>query len=125
LRILVDTHVFIWALNALGRLSSANKAALESRANTIYLSSISVAEIMIKTSLHRLRFDHDPIACAEQLGFELLDFSATDAVLLKDLPFHHRDPFDRLLIAQSMAQNTKLMSDDRRFRHYDCNLLGD
>ncbi|MYF49426.1 MAG: type II toxin-antitoxin system VapC family toxin, partial [Gammaproteobacteria bacterium] len=64
-----------------------------------------------------------PIACAEQLGFELLDFSATDAVLLKDIPFHHRDPFDRMLIAQSLAQNTKLMSDDRRFRRYDCNLL--
>ena len=123
MRILVDTHVFIWALSTPERLSSANKAALESRVNAIYLSSISVAEIMIKVSLVKLRFDHDPIACAEQLGFELLDFSATDAVLLKNLPFHHRDPFDRMLIAQSLAQNTKLMSDDRRFRHYDCDLL--
>ncbi|MXW48625.1 MAG: type II toxin-antitoxin system VapC family toxin [Gammaproteobacteria bacterium] len=123
MRILVDTHAFIWALNTPERLSPAKRAALESRANTIYLSSISVAEIMIKASLDKLRFDHDPIACAEQLGFELLDFSATDAVLLKDIPFHHRDPFDRMLIAQSLAQNTKLMSDDRRFRRYDCNLL--
>ena len=123
MRILVDTHAFIWALSTPERLSPAKRAALESRANTIYLSSISVTEIMIKASLDKLRFDHDPIACAERLGFELLDFSATDAVLLKDLPFHHRDPFDRMLIAQSLAQNTKLMSDDRRFRHYDCNLL--
>ncbi len=123
MRVLVDTHVFIWALSAPERLSSVQKAALESRANTIYLSSISVAEIMIKASLNKLRFDHDPIACAEQLSFDLLEFSATDAVLLKDLPFHHRDPFDRMLIAQSMAQNTKLMSEDQRFRHYDCDLL--
>ena len=123
MRVLVDTHVFIWALSAPERLSSVQKAALESRANTIYLSSISVAEIMIKASLNKLRFDHDPIACAEQSSFELLEFSATDAVLLKDLPFHHRDPFDRMLIAQSMAQNTKLMSEDQRFRHYDCDLL--
>lgn len=123
MRILVDTHVFIWALNASERLSSAKRAALESRANTIYLSSVSVAEIMIKASLNRLRFDHDPIACAERLGFELLDFSAMDAALLKELPFHHRDPFDRMLIAQSLAQNTKLMSDDRRLRYYDCDLL--
>ena len=63
------------------------------------------------------------IACAERLGFELLDFCAADAVLLKELPFHHRDPFDRMLIAQSLAQKTNLMSDDRRFGHYDCNLL--
>lgn len=123
MRILVDTHVFIWALSAPERLASPKQAALESRANTIYLSSISVAEIMIKASLDRLRFDHDPIACAEQLGFELLDFSATDALLLKELPFHHRDPFDRMLIAQSLARNTKLMSDDQRFRHYGCGLL--
>ena len=60
---------------------------------------------------------------AERLGFELLDFSAMDAALLKELPFHHRDPFDRMLIAQSLAQNTKLMSDDRRLRYYDCDLL--
>lgn len=123
MKILVDTHVFIWALTAPERLSPDKKGELESRANIIYLSSISVAEIMIKASLHRLRFDYDPIACAEQLGFELLNFSAADAVLLKELPFHHRDPFDRMLIAQSLAQKTSLMSDDRRFSHYDCNLL--
>ena len=123
MRILVDTHVFIWALAAPERLSSARRGELESRANTIYLSSISVAEIMITASLNRFCFDYDPIACAEQLGFEPLDFSAMDAVLLKELPFHHRDPFDRMLIAQSLAQNTKLMSDDRRFSHYDCDLL--
>lgn len=123
MKILVDTHVFIWALTAPERLSPDKKGELESRANIIYLSSISVAEIMIKASLDRLRFDYDPIACAEQLGFELLNFSAADAVLLKELPFHHRDPFDRMLIAQSLAQKTSLMSDDRRFSHYDCNLL--
>ena len=78
---------------------------------------------MIKASLNKLRFDHDPIACAERLGFEHLDFAATDAVLLKELPFHHRDPFDRMLIAQSLAQKTKLMSNDQRFHHYDCDLL--
>lgn len=123
MRILVDTHVFIWALATPERLSPAKRGELESRANTVYLSSISVAEIMIKASLNRLRFDYDPVACAEQLGFEPLDFSAMDAVLLKELPFHHRDPFDRMLIAQSLAQNIKLMSDDRRFSRYDCHLL--
>ena len=78
---------------------------------------------MIKASLNKLRFDHDVIGCMERLGFEPLDFSAADAVLLRDLPFHHRDPFDRMLIAQSMARNIRLMSDDRRFAEYGCNLL--
>ena len=123
MRILVDTHVFIWAVAMPERLSSAKTNELESRANIIYLSSVSIAEIMIKASLNKLRFDHDVIACAGQLGFEPLNFSAADAILLKDLPFHHRDPFDRMLIVQSMAQNTRLMSDDRRFAKYDCDLL--
>ena len=123
MRVLVDTHVFIWAVNTPERLSSDKRSELESRANVIYLSSVSVAEVMIKASLNKLRFDHDVVACMERLGFEPLDFSAADAVLLRDLPFHHRDPFDRMLIAQSMARNIRLMSDDRRFAEYGCNLL--
>ena len=123
MRILIDTHVFIWAVGTPERLSPAKRSELESRANIIYLSSVSIAEIMIKASLDKLCFDHDVIACAEQLGLELLDFSAADAVLLKDLPFHHRDPFDRMLIAQSMARNMRLMSDDHRFADYGCSLL--
>lgn len=123
MRVLVDTHVFVWALTTPGRFSPDKRAELESRANIVYLSSISVAEIMIKASLGRLCFDHDPVSCAERLGFELLDFSAADAVLLKELPFHHRDPFDRMLIAQSLAQKIKLMSDDSRFGSYDCDLI--
>ena len=123
MRILVDTHIFIWAVATPERLSSGKRSELESRANVIHLSSVSIAEIMIKASLHKLRFDHDVIACAQRLGFEPLDFSAADAVLLKDLPFHHRDPFDRMLIAQSIARNIRLMSDDRRFADYGCNLM--
>jgi len=74
LRILVDTHVFIWAVAAPERLSPRQRSELESRANIVYLSSVSVAEIMVKASLGKLRFDHDAIACAGRLGFELLDF---------------------------------------------------
>ncbi len=123
MRILIDTHVFIWAVSAPERLSPGNRSEIESRANIIYLSSISIAEIMIKTSLNKLSFDHDVIACAETLGFELLNFTAADAVLLKELPFHHRDPFDRMLIVQSLAQNIRLMSDDRLFTAYGCDLF--
>jgi PIN domain nuclease of toxin-antitoxin system len=57
------------------------------------------------------------------MGFQPLNFSAADAILLRDLPFHHRDPFDRMLIAQSIAQKAKIMSDDRNFTLYDCDLL--
>ena len=114
--------MFVWATATPERLSSKQRTQVESRANIVYLSSVSIAEIMIKASLGKLRFDHDVFDCAERLGFELLDFSAADAVLLKDLPFHHRDPFDRMLIVQSMARNIRLMTVDRRFADYGCSL---
>ena len=122
MRILIDTHVFIWAVVAPERLSPRQRSKLESRANIVYLNSVSVAEIMIKASLGKLRLDHDAVACAVRLGFELLDFLATDVVLLKDLPFHHRNPFDRMLVVQSMARNVRLMSAERRFADYGCRL---
>lgn len=78
---------------------------------------------MIKASLGKLQIDFDPIDYTAQTGFEPLNFSAEDAVLLKDLPFHHRDPFDRMLIAQSIAQKTRIMSDDHKLAMYDCVLV--
>ena len=98
-------------------------AELESFANEIFLSSISVAEIMIKASLGRLTIEFDPVALAEQSGFQLIDFKAEDAIPLKTLPLHHRDPFDRMLIAQAITQRTYIMSTDGRFSAYDCRLI--
>jgi PIN domain nuclease of toxin-antitoxin system len=123
LRILIDTHIFLRALAAPERLTPTQLGELESLANTIYVSSISIAEIMIKASLGKLTFEFDPIVYTEEMGFQPLNFSAQDAVLLKELPFHHRDPFDRMLIAQSIAQRTRVMSDDPSFTLYDCNLV--
>lgn len=123
MRILIDTHIYLWALAAPERLSPGHRSELISLANTIYVSSISIAEIMIKASLGRLSFDFDPIEYTEKAGFQPLNFSAADALLLKDLPFHHRDPFDRMLIAQSIAQKAKIMSSDANFTRYDCDLI--
>ena len=78
---------------------------------------------MIKASLGKLVFDADPLDCAERLGFELLHFSAKDAVKLKDLPYHHRDPFDRMLIAQCLTQPLALMTNDHRLREYGCDFV--
>ena len=123
MRIIVDTHIFLWSLAEPDLIGPEKRSELESLANTIYVSSITVAEIMIMVSLGKLTFNFDPIEYTEQTGFQPLNFSAGDAVLLKDLPFHHKDPFDRMLIAQSIAQKTKIMSDDRAFSLYDCDLI--
>ncbi|MCY4427810.1 MAG: type II toxin-antitoxin system VapC family toxin [Halieaceae bacterium] len=123
MKIIIDTHVFLWSLAEPHRLSTGKREELERLANTIFVSSITIAELMIKASLGKMQIDFDPIAFVEQSGFQHLDFSAADAVLLKDLPFHHRDPFDRMLIAQSIAGKMTIMSDDRKFSLYDCALI--
>ena len=60
---------------------------------------------------------------AQQSGFELLDFSGNDALQLKDLPLHHRDPFDRMLISQSLVTKHPLMTDDSKIKLYECKVI--
>ena len=123
MKIILDTHIFLWALSDPGKIDPVKTAEIQTLANTIYISSISIAEIMIKSSLNKLDISFDPVEMVEKSGFEFLDFSAKDAVLLKEMPFYHKDPFDRMLIAQSIANKFHIMSDDRKFRLYDCKLL--
>jgi len=123
MKILIDTHIFLWAISDTQKLSSKHKQALLTLSNTIYLSSISVTEIMIKSSLGKLKIDFDPIQIAKESGFELLDFSAADAMALKELPFYHKDPFDRMLISQALNRKYKIMTVDSKFKNYDCRLV--
>ncbi|MBP7585842.1 MAG: type II toxin-antitoxin system VapC family toxin [Spirochaetes bacterium] len=123
MKILIDTHIFLWALLDPGKIYPGKLREIESPANQVFVSSITIAELMIKASLGKISIDFDPIEMAEKSGFELLDFSAGDAVLLKDLPFHHKDPFDRMLIAQSLANSIPLMSDDEKIARYECRVI--
>jgi len=123
LKIIIDTHIFLWAISEPEKLSKKKKQALETLANTIYVSSITITELMIKSSIGKLQVGFDPIMIAKESGFEMLDFSGEDALALQDMPFHHKDPFDRMLISQAIHHKFYLMSDDSKFSDYDCKLL--
>lgn len=123
MKILIDTHIFLWAIGDPRRLSKRFRSELETQTNTIFFSAISVAELMIKSSLGKLEINFDPVSIARETGFELLSFSADAALQLKDLPFHHRDPFDRMLIVQALSNNLCLMTEDSKFSQYQCQLL--
>jgi len=122
-KIIIDTHVFLWAICDPDKIDKRHRAELETAANIIYVSAVSMVELMIKSSIGKLNVDFDPVAIAEQSGFELLDFSAQDALPLKDMPFHHKDPFDRMLIAQSMNRGIPMMTTDGKFQLYDCKVI--
>jgi len=122
-KIILDTHIFLWVLTNSKKLTEKKRLEIESLANTIYISAISISEIMIKSSLGKLDVQFDPIEMVKKSGFESLNFTSEDAVLLKELPFHHRDPFDRMLICQSKANKMYIMSEDEKFNNYDCKLI--
>lgn len=123
MNILIDTHIFLWAISNPDHLDPHHKAELETRVNTVYLSAISVAELMIKSSIGKLEVNFDPVATALETGFQLLSFSEDDALRLKELPFHHKDPFDRMLIAQALSNGYAIMTDDAKFSLYACKLI--
>ena len=123
MKLLLDTHIFLWALSENNRLSKKQIFAMEDPMNTVYVSSIVIAEIVIKASLGKLELGFDPIDAMEISGFETLDFSAKDALLLKDLPFHYRDPFDRMQITQAISRKLIIATQDSIIGQYDCQIL--
>ncbi len=123
MKILLDTHMFLWSIAEPEKLSEKFRSRLELPTNTIFVSSITIAELMIKHSIGKLNILFDPVQIALESGFELLDFSPDDALLLKELPFHHKDPFDRMLIAQGICNKLHLMSVDSKFPLYGCKLV--
>ena len=123
MKIIIDTHIFLWSLSDPSRIAEQKLRELESPTNIIYVSSVTIAELMIKASIGKLQINFDPVDLALQSGFELLDFSGRDALLLKNLPFHHRDPFDRMLISQSIATKYPLMTDDDKIKPYKCRVI--
>jgi PIN domain nuclease of toxin-antitoxin system len=82
-----------------------------------------VAELTIKASIGKLPLPFDPVEMIERSGFEMLDFSGHDALRLQNMPFHHRDPFDRMLMAQALTHDLYLMSRDEKFTAYGCKLI--
>ena len=88
-----------------------------------FVSAVSVAEIAIKASLGKLDVQFDPAKMIDALGFERLDFCVESAFRLLSLPFHHRDPFDRMLVAQAQELGLTIATHDAAFARYECNLL--
>ena len=123
MNILIDTHIFLWALTNPDMLTAEQKKALQYPHNHIYVSAMSITEIIIKASIGKLDVNFDPVAIAKQSGLNLLDYRAEDALFLQKLPLHHKDPFDRMLIAQAKANDMTIMTNDSLFRLYDCELV--
>lgn len=116
MRLLLDTHVLIWWDMDQPLHAKAGRAI--SDADQVFVSAVTGWEIAIKTSLGRLRTRRSVVDAVAESGFEELPVRLAHTEQLGSLPWHHRDPFDRLLVAQALAENLTLVTRDRVFRRY-------
>lgn len=114
---LADTHVLIWALDGSKELAAEHVAILNSDA-VVFVSIASLWEIAIKTALGKLEAPPKLNDQIEKAGFSILPIELAHIDALKDLPLHHRDPFDRLLIAQARTAGLTILTADRQFERY-------
>jgi PIN domain nuclease of toxin-antitoxin system len=118
-RLLLDTLVLIYAIESPERLSKTAASAVESPANILELSSISICEIAIKSLLGKLEFSEASLRQALiDLDVRVLPYSGEHAMRMFELPNHHRDPFDRQLIAQALSENIPIVTSDEVFARY-------
>lgn len=123
-RLLVDTNVVIWMLAGnQRRVSKAARKALEDDRQSILVSAVTVWEIATKRSLGKLRAPQGWAQTLPRIGLEPLPVTALHAEAVERLPWHHRDPFDRLLIAQATVEEIALVSADAQLSAYDVDVV--
>ena len=123
-RLLLDTNVAVWLLiGDRERVSGHAVQALEDGANEVALSAVSVWEIAIKRSVGKVTLPQGWAQALRRLGFDPMPVTAMHAAAVEDLPWHHRDPFDRLLVAQASIEQCALVTADRRLAGYPIETL--
>ena len=119
MRLLLDTAILIFAVEAPEQLTKRATAALEDPGNILELSAISISEIAIKASLGKLRLTAAIVRQAVQdLDIRILPYTGEHALRLFELPLHHPDPFDRQIIAQALYEKIPVLTPDEKFRLY-------
>lgn len=125
MNLLLDTHTLIWFLTNDGQLPNQAKHHIQNINNTCYVSIASLWEITIKLSLSKLQMTLTIPELFNELytnQFTILHIQESHLLTLSELQFHHRDPFDRILIAQAITEKMKLISKDQSFTYYDVEL---
>jgi PIN domain nuclease of toxin-antitoxin system len=123
-RILIDTHIFLWWDRQLRSLTRSLRAAIADGDNDIFVSAASIWEIAIKRATGKLSFSRSIVDAVSELGFAILPVTGSHAEHAGGLPHHHNDPFDRLIIAQAHLEGMVLGTQDRLMQPYRVATLG-
>ena len=123
---LLDTHTLIWFIDGSDQLSQRARQEIETENANNFVSIASFWEIAIKVSLGKLELKTTFNQINNKLienGFEVLPITFEDTLVISSLPLHHRDPFDRIIIAQAMTNNITIVSKDRQFSLYGVKVI--
>jgi PIN domain nuclease of toxin-antitoxin system len=124
---LLDTGVWLWSLCAAEKLNDSAREILDNGQEEIYLSAVTALEVSIKARLGKLRLATPPPRCIPAFlanqGLRALNVTHVHALKVYDLPRHHNDPFDRLIIAQAIAEEMTVLTADRSFSKYPVDVL--
>lgn len=126
MKVLLDTHAFLWFMAGDTRLSPKARKVMSDANTELLLSAASVWEMAIKAALGRLVLPvsvSDYIARKVRNGLHIMPIEWIHAAAVQDMPTHHRDPFDRLIVAQAIAENLPLVSSDRLLKKYGPTLI--
>jgi PIN domain nuclease of toxin-antitoxin system len=124
---LLDTVIWLWSLDSVERINDRGLEILNNGQEAIYFSAATAWEVSIKAGLGKLKLPAPPASCVsaftEKQRLRPLPITHLHAVKVYDLPPHHRDPFDRLIIAQAICENMTVLTADRDFHKYPVNLV--
>ena len=120
--ILIDTHILLWHLTDNPKLSQQKSELIESAEHKKFLSIASLWEIAIKTSIGKLTISQELDTLIPK-EIEILPIQIPELKILQPLPMHHKDPFDRLIIAQALVRDCHILTNDSQFKNYDIKLV--
>jgi len=127
MRLLLDTHVFLWAALTPSKLAAAVREVIADRANEIYVSAASTWEIVIKVPTGKLKLPMDPVSYVTSrmaaFGFSSLPITQDHALAVSSLPLKHKDPFDRIMIAQAQIEGLTFVTCDAKLLTYPVNTI--
>lgn len=124
MRLLIDTHLLLWWLAGGVRLPRRARGFLADTSNQVFFSAASIWEVSIKAALGKIEADPNEMLVALRWGgFEELPVTGRHASAVMRLPAHHRDPFDRMLVAQSLVESLVLLTDDRVLSRYGATVI--
>lgn len=126
MKYLLDTHALIWFLNGDEKLSIKSKETIENQKNSKFISIATIWEIAIKISLNKFKYEKGFkkfLDLIDKNGFEIIPMSFNHALTVATLKFIHRDPFDRLIVAQAMTDNLAIITKDEHIQKYDIHTI--